>query len=54
MKQSIVTSLQQLRAHWRKNNFRLTDEEQVRYDALLATRRQQVWEWEGNEVQQTP
>lgn len=54
MKQSVVTSLQALRKVWRDNNFKLTSEEQVRYDALLATRRQQVWEWEGNEVQQTP
>ena len=45
MKKSIVTSLNELRAIWRANGFRLTDAQQLQYNTLLEARRAQVWEW---------
>ena len=49
MKQSVVTSLQAMRKVWRTNGFKLTSEEQERYDTLLQTRRDQVWAWNNPE-----
>ena len=46
MKPSILRELQALRQTWRDNNFKLTPEQDLRYQTLIMVRRGQVKDWE--------
>jgi len=51
---TVLRELLELKETWRKQNFNLSSEQDLRYNTLLTLRRSQVKEWYDNDLVHKP
>ncbi len=51
---TVLRELLELKETWRKQNFNLSSEQDLRYNTLLTLRRSQVKEWYANDLVHKP